>query len=210
MLCLSISVNKCSNTSREYKHNIVALNDTIKYYQDKNGNLVATKLAFESDIKTLELLNKDLYDQIDSMNLNPKVVNQIIYVGGEIENPVQDTSYVVNPDTISKGFTKEFDFNNKYRILEGNVDYHNDSLGIHITKDIMNFDYTLVMDEDSRIYVKSTNPYVKYKELSGFRLSTKKQKHWHFGPSITYGYDFIGKKHGLTVGGSVTYSLISW
>ena len=53
---LSTSVNRCSNTSDEYKHNIEALKDTIKYYQDKNGNLVATKLAFESDIKTLKTL----------------------------------------------------------------------------------------------------------------------------------------------------------
>ena len=58
---LSVSVNRCSNTSWEYKHNIEALKYTIKYYQDKNGNLVATKLAFESDIKTLKLLNKSLY-----------------------------------------------------------------------------------------------------------------------------------------------------
>lgn len=210
MLCLSISVNKCSNTSREYKHNIEALNDTIKYYQDKNGNLVATKLAFESDIKTLELLNKDLYDQIDSMNLNPKVVQQIIYVGGEIENPVQDTSYVVNPDTISKGFTKEFDFNNKYRILEGNVDYHNDSLGVHITKDIMNFDYTLVMDEDSRIYVKSTNPYVKYNEISGFTVPKQRNKRWNIGPAIHGGYDPINKNWSISAGVSITFGLIQW
>ena len=61
---LCISINKCSNTSGEYKHNIEALKDTIKYYQDKNGNLVATKLAFESDIKTLKLLNEDLPSNI--------------------------------------------------------------------------------------------------------------------------------------------------
>ena len=60
---LNVSVNKCSNVSNEYKHNIEALNDTIKYYQDKNGNLVATKLAFESDINTLKFLNEDLYNQ---------------------------------------------------------------------------------------------------------------------------------------------------
>ena len=175
MLCLSISVNKCSNTSREYKHNIEALNDTIKYYQDKNGNLVATKLAFESDIKTLKLLNKDLYDQIDSMNLNPKVVQQIIYVGGEIENPGQDTSYVVNPDTISKGFTKEFD-----------------------------------LDEDSRIYVKSTNPYVKYNEISGFTVPKQRNKRWNIGPAIHGGYDPINKNWSISAGVSITFGLIQW
>ena len=62
--CLSSAVKQCSDTRFEYKNNIAALNDTIRYYQDKNGNLVATKLAFESDINTLKLLNEDLYNQI--------------------------------------------------------------------------------------------------------------------------------------------------
>ena len=207
---LSISVNRCTDVSREYKHNIEALNDTIKYYQDKNGNLVATKLAFESDIKTLKLLNRDLYDQIDSMKLNPKVVTQIITIGGEIENPQQDTAYVVTHDTIYKGFTKEFDFNNKYRVLEGNVDYHNDSLGIHITKDVMYFDYTLAMDKDARIYVKSTNPYVKYNEISGFTVPKQKKKRWNIGPAIHGGYDPFNKNWSVSAGISVTYGLIQW
>ena len=207
---LSVSVNRCTDVSREYKHNLEALNDTIKYYQDKNGNLVATKLAFESDIKTLELLNKDLYDQIDSMKLNPKTVAQIITIGGEIENPQQDTAYIVKYDTISKGFNKDFDFNNKYRTLEGNVDYHNDSLGIHITKDVINFDYTLAMDKDARIYVKSTNPYVKYNEISGFTVPKQKKKRWNIGPSINGGYDPINKNWSASIGISFTYGLIQW
>jgi hypothetical protein len=207
---LSVSVNRCSDVSREYKHNLEALNDTIKYYQDKNGNLVATKLAFESDIKTLKLLNEDLYNQIDSMKLNPKTVTQIITIGGEIENPQQDTAYVVTHDTIYKGFTKDFDFNNKYRLLEGNVDYHNDSLGIHITKDVMYFDYTLAMDKDARIYVKSTNPYVKYNEISGFTVPKQKTKRWNIGPSINGGYDIINRNWSVSAGISVTYGLIQW
>ena len=207
---LSISVNRCTDVSREYKHNLEALNDTIKYYQDKNGNLVATKLAFESDIKTLKLLNEDLYNQIDSMKLNPKTVTQIITIGGEIENPQKDTAYVVTHDTIYKGFTKEFDFNNNYRALEGNVDYHNDSLGIHITKDVMYFDYTLAMDKDARIYVKSTNPYVKYNEISGFTVPKQKTKRWNIGPSINGGYDIVNRNWSVSAGISVTYGLIQW
>lgn len=211
LLCgaLCISINKCSSTSGEYKHNIEALKDTIRYYQDKNGNLVATKLAFESDINTLKVLNEDLYNQIDSMKLNPNVVNQIIYVGGEIENPQNDTSFVVNPDTLSKGFTKDFEFNNKYRVLEGNVDYHADSLGVHITKDITYFDYTVVMDDDARIYVKSTNPYVKYNEITGFTVPQPKRQWTTFviGPSIGYSYDIQHHKFGPTVGLQLTWGL---
>ena len=210
LLSLSVAVEKCSDTKGEYKHNIEALKDTIKYYQDKNGNLVATKLAFESDINTLKLLNEDLYNQIDSLKLNKNQVSQIVYVDGQIINHPKDTAYVITHDTISKGFRHDFNFNNNYRILEGNVNYMNDSLGLNITKDIVKFDYTLAIDKDSRIYVKSTNPYVTYNEISGFTLPKEKKKRWYTGPAVGYGYDPINNRGALTIGWTVGYGLITW
>ena len=211
MACaLSASISRCSSVSREYKHNINALNDTIKYYQDKNGNLVATKLAFESDINMLQKLNKDLYDQIDSLKLKKNNVAQIIYVGGEIENPKKDTAYVVEHDTIYKGFSKDFNFNDQYRKLEGNVNYQNDSLGISIDKDVTYFDYTVAMDKDARIYIKSSNPYVKYNEITGFTIPKQRQKRWSLGPSVNFGYDPIQNKPSASVGISLNYGIIKW
>jgi len=211
LLCvlLSFSIQKCSNANNEYKNNIEALNDTIKYYQDKNGNLVATKLAFESDVNTLKLLNKDLYKEIEDLKLK-KSVSSIVYIEGNIENPKQDTSYIVKYDTISKGFNKYFDFNNEYRVLEGNVKYENDSLGIFINKDIINFNYSVGIDKDNNIYVKSTNPYVKYNEISGFRVSQPKKTYWSIGPSINFGYDPIQNKPSFNIGVSLNYSLIKF
>ena len=204
---LHISVNKYSNVSNEYKHNIEALNDTIKYYQDKNGNLVATKLAFESDINTLKLLNKTLYDQIDSLKLSHKNVSQIVYVNGSIDNGEKDTIYKVLHDTISRGFYKEFNFNNKYRLLEGNVNYKNDSLGININKDIVNFDYTIAIDKNSRIYIKSSNPYVKYNEISGFTLPNERQKHWSLDAFGNFSYSPTDNDRFYDIGVSLGYSL---
>lgn len=210
MCALSASVSKCSSVSKEYKHNINALNDTIKYYQDKHGNLVATKLAFESDVNMLKNLNRDLYDQIDSLKLKKNKVAQIIYVEGEIENPERDTAYIIQHDTISKGFSKDFNFNDQYRKLEGNVNYQNDSLGVFINKDIIYFDYTLAMDKDAKIYMKSTNPYVKYNEMSGFTVPKQKQKRWSLGPSINFGYDPFQGKPSASVGISLNYGIIKW
>jgi hypothetical protein len=207
---LSVSVDRCSKVSKEYKHNLEALNDTIKYYQDANGNLVAKKLAFESDINTLKLLNEDLYNQIDSLKLKKNNVTQIFYVDGQISNPEKDTTYIVQHDTISRGFSKDFNFNNKYRILEGNVNYKQDSLGINIKKDIINFDYTLALDKDNNIYVKSTNPYVKYNEITGFTLPKEKRKRWNIGPSISFGYDPVNNRPGVTGGISLSYGIIQW
>ena len=204
---LCMSINRCSNVSGEYKHNIEALTDTIKYYQDKNGNLVATKLAFESDIKTLKLLNKDLYNQIDSLKLKKDKVKEVIIIKGEVDNGQKDSSYTIKHDTIVKGFDKDFNFNNKYRVLEGNVNYQNDKLHISINKDITYFDYTIAMDKDSKLYIKSTNPYVQYNEITGFTLPTVKKKKTALviGPSVGYDYSINEKKFSPTIGINVTW-----
>ena len=76
-----------------------------------------------------------------------------------------------------------------------------------ITKDIINFDYTVGMDKNNNIYVKSTNPYVKYNEISGFRISQPKKTHWSIGPSINIGYDPINLKPSFSIGASINYSL---
>lgn len=191
-------------------NNIEALNDTIKYYQDKNGNLVATKLAFESDINTLKKLNEYLYNQIDSMKIKKKDVDKIIYVEGSIENDKNDTTFIVKHDTISSGFDKQFAFNNEYRTLEGNVRYRNDSLNVIIDKDIVNFDYTVIFDKNNRISIKSTNPYVRYTEISGFTIPKERQKRWSLGPSISYGYDPFMKKQSASIGISLNYGIFKW
>jgi len=206
---LSFSVNKCSNVQSEYKNNIEALNDTIRYYQDKNGNLVATKLAFESDIKTLKLLNEDLYNKIKDLKAKGNVTHTT-YFEGIIENPEQDTAYVVMHDTINKGFRKDFAFNNEYRRLEGNVSYQNDTVGVHIDKDEVEFDYTVAMDEKNNIYITSTNPYVKYNQITGFQIPKPKKKHWFAGPSISGGYDPINNRGTFNIGVSVGYGLFQW
>lgn len=208
LLCgLSMAVNKCQNVSKEYRNNIEALNDTIHYLQDKNGNLVATKLAFESDIKTLKLLNEDLYNEIDNLKLKNKIDN-VTYFTGVIDNPEQDTLYIVSHDTISQGFSKDFAFNNEYRTLEGNVNYQNDTVGVSINKDQVKFDYTVAMDKDNHIYIKSTNPYVSYSEITGFTVPKEKKKRFYTGPSISAGYDPIQNKPSLTIGWSVGWGLI--
>ena len=188
LMCLNFSISKCSNTSKEYKNNIEALTDTIKYYKDKNGNLVATKLGFESDINTLKILNKQLYDEIETLKLRKGNVKNIYHIEGVIDHGKNDTVYIVKNDSINRGFYRTFNFNNDFRTLEGNISYIPDSLKFNIEKDYIKFDYTLVMDKNNKIYIKSDNPYVKYNEISGFTIQKEKKTHWSLGPSINWGF----------------------
>lgn len=204
--CLSFSVSKCSDARLEYKNNIEALNDTVRYYQDKNGNLVATKRAFEAELKDLKLLNEDLYNEIKSLKAKGNVTSGV-HFSGVVENSPQDTTYIVSYDTISRGFYKDFAFNNEYRVLEGNVSYQNDIVGVKITKDQMFFDYIVVIDDKNNIMIRSTNPYIKYNEISGFQIPKPKDKRWSFGAFANYGYNPSNRDQYIDIGMSLDYSL---
>jgi len=204
--CLSTAVRRCSDTRSEYKNNIAALNDTIKYYQDKNGNLVATKLAFESDIKTLKSLNEELYNQLKDLKAKGNITSGTLF-SGVIENPTQDTTWIVKHDTIIKGFNKMFEFDNDYRLLEGIVSYQSDTIGINIIKDQVVFDYVVAIDDKNNIMIKSSNPYVKYNQITGFQLPKEKQKHWSLGVFGKFGWEPVNNDNYSDLGIRMDYHL---
>ena len=206
---LSISINKCSNEKVRYKNNIIALHDTIRYYETDNGDMAATIRGFEAELKEVKLLNKELYERVK--NLKPKGdVTNATYFTGVIDNPQRDTTYVIEHDTISQGFKKDFAFNDEYRILEGNVTYEEDTLGVNIEKDQVQFDYTVAMDDKNNIMIHSSNPYVKFNEMTGFQIPTPKRKRWSLGPAVNFGYDPIQGKFAPSIGISLNYGIFQW
>ena len=209
LLALGTSIRSCQDMNRQYQNNLIALNDTIHYYEAKNGDLVATIRGFETDLKTLKLLNEDLYEKVNNLDAKGNVTNAT-YFTGVIEHEKHDTTYVVKHDTINNGFKKNFEFDNEYRILEGNVSYENDTIGVNIDKDQVMFDYTVAMDNKNNIMIHSSNPYVKFNEITGFQLPKQKQKRWSLGPSINFGYDPIQNKGSMNVGISLNYGIIQW
>ena len=209
LIFLSISVNKCQDTRRQYINNIKALNDTIHYYKNKNGDMVATIRGFESDLKTLELLNEDLCNYIDELEMKGKA-NSAVHFEGSVSMPEVDTVYIVDRDTIYKGFDHNFNFNDQYRTLEGNVSYKDDSLGVKISKDVVNFDYTVGIDNKNNIYISSKNPYVKYESITGFQVPKPRNKRFSLGPSVNFGYDPIQNKPSFSVGVSLNYGIIKF
>jgi hypothetical protein len=105
LLCFVI-FKQCNNVNEikdAYSNNITALYDTVSYYKTKTGDLVATKTVFETNIKELKKLNESLYTEIKDL----KIKNEVLlgaHINGEIENPQNDTVYIVKSDTINKGF----------------------------------------------------------------------------------------------------------
>lgn len=196
---ISLAVNKCSYYRNVNDNNIIALTDSIKYYKGKLGNEVASKTMIESDYKNLQSINDSLYRLIESI----KVKNPDVVVGSDvtIDNGNHDTIWITTANEISsKSIYRKFDFSNQFRELSGQVNYTNDTLGLHIEKDKVQFQYALAI-KDNKVYMTSDNPYVKFSSITGLEIpKEKKVKKFGIGPVIYGGYGNKGWNYGIGIG----------
>lgn len=196
---ITLSINKCTYYKNVNDKNIIALTDSVNYYKGKYGNEVAKKTMIETDCKNLQIINDSLYRMIQSM----QVKKPDIVIGGStsIDNGKHDTVYIPTVTEItSKNIYRKFDFSNQYRELTGNVSYTNDTLGLYIEKDIMQFKYALAI-KDNVVYMTSDNPYVKFNSITGLKIpKQKKEKKFGIGPSVFGGYSNKGFVYGIGIG----------
>lgn len=204
---ITLSINKCTYYKNVNDKNIIALTDSVNYYKGKYGNEVAKKTMIEADYNNLQNINDSLYRMIQSM----QVKKPDIVIGGSssIDNGKHDTVWVPTVTEItSKNIYRKFDFSNQYRELTGNVSYTNDTLGLHIEKDIMQFKYALAV-KDNVVYMTSDNPYVKFNSITGLTIpKQKKEKKFGIGPSVFGGYSNKGFVYGIGIG--LQYNLINF
>lgn len=204
---ITLSINKCTYYKNVNDKNIIALTDSVNYYKGKYGNEVAKKTMIETDCKNLQNINDSLYRMIQSM----QVKKPDIVIGGStsIDNGKHDTVYIPTVTEItSKNIYRKFDFSNQYRELTGNVSYTNDTLGLHIEKDIMQFKYALAV-KDNVVYMTSDNPYVKFNSITGLTIPKQnKEKKFGIGPSVFGGYSNKGFVYGIGIG--LQYNFINF
>ena len=201
------SINKCTYYKNVNDKNIIALTDSVNYYKGKYGNEVAKKTMIETDCKNLQIINDSLYRMIQSM----QVKKPDIVIGGStsIDNGKHDTVYIPTVTEItSKNIYRKFDFSNQYRELTGHVSYTNDTLGLYIEKDRMQFKYALAV-KDNVVYMTSDNPYVKFNSITGLTIpKQKKEKKFGIGPSVFGGYSNKGFVYGIGIG--LQYNFINF
>lgn len=204
---MTLSINKCTYYKNVNDKNIIALTDSVKYYKGKYGNEVAKKTMIETDCKNLQIINDSLYRMIQSMQV--KKPDMVIGGSSSIDNGKHDTVWIPTVTEItSKNIYRKFDFSNQYRELTGNVSYTNDTLGLHIEKDIMQFKYALAV-KDNVVYMTSDNPYVKFNSITGLTIpKQKKEKKFGIGPSVFGGYSNKGFVYGIGIG--LQYNLINF
>lgn len=189
-----ISMQRCSIMKHNYdtvQNNIVALTDSIEYYECKTGELVAQKTMLIGEIKDLkESHSKELnclYDDLNSMKR--KNAQMAAQLKGFIDNPVKDTIWKYDTIKFEKSLIQPFDFSDKWRILSGNITLKDDTIGLNIKEDQVFFDYTIAI-EDGCIYIKSDNPYVKYDYVTAIQEQQNKPKHWNIGFQAGFGFQY--------------------
>lgn len=203
MVCWAItSMRSCTNQVNENKlleHNIEALSSEAELYKGKNGELIYQQQILIGDMNTLKIANENLYKRIKSMEV--KNAEQALRIEGLIRNPQRDTVWQINNDTIyidrNLNITRNFDFSNKWRTLNGNVFLADGNLGLNIDNDLIRFDYTAVFN-DGQLYITSDNPYVQYNNITGIQVPKQRKKRWNLGIYGGFGvhYDISSKRFG--------------
>jgi hypothetical protein len=221
------------------KQNIFSLNDSLRTYRDKTGQIVHEKGALISEKKELEKLNKELAKEIKYLKDNPLVVIKTVV------KVVHDTTYV-EIKTGNKGkwvgnkFTQNFKWNlnenyslGNSRIIEGNFDVYVDSLfklstsKMKLTKDELSMGLSTGLTENKdgllEIFVKSEYPGFAVSSLDGALIDPKKSdvlkkyfppKRWGLGIYSGYGVcvnpTTLNSVIGVQIGVGLQYNIIQW
>lgn len=220
------------------KQNITALNDSIRTYKDKNGQLVYEKAAFISENGDLKKLNKELDDEIKYLKDHPlvviktviKIVHDTVFVPVKVGGPV-----ILKDGSVSRNLTwnldKEFSKGN-YRKLGGDLDVIVDSnlnltsSPMHITTDELGLSLTTGLTENGdflEIFVKSPYPGFTPTSINGSLIDPKKSevlkryfppKKWAVGIYGGYGIYFDPRSfdigNGVLLGVGVQYNILQW
>ena len=106
LILLMRSCGPSESTVTTLTQNVKALNDSIRTYKDRNGQLVFQKGALISDIKGLKDLNKDLADEVKYLKDHPlvviktviKIVHDTVYIPVQIGEPTWNLDGSVSRD----------------------------------------------------------------------------------------------------------------
>lgn len=221
-----ITFTQC-NAKKDYKqkvqmerNNIEALGDSVRYYENKAGQLTAEKMALQTSEKRLEKLNTELKQELEKEEDN---VEYLTKINAELK---ADTTQADSTNTteLESGEWK-FDWNLSRqgdqwkRVLEGYTEFKIDSTGIpynpntQITKDLLNLSIiTGIRDDDGKkqIFVRSTYPNLNITNIQGAILEQprleRKPSRFGIGPSLGGGYTLDGFQP--FVGITLNYNLI--
>lgn len=204
--------------------NIEAINDEVSVVENKVGELVSEKMAFQSTKKQLMSLNAELAQELNNQKGKVSQLTQTI-AQLEGETGDVDTTEVTEIGLNTYKYTWEkVESGDKWsKILEGYFVIEADStvkptlLENKITKDALKMEIitgVTTKDDKKIIFVRSTYPNLTFTEINGAIIEeryerTENKSRWGIGLGIGYGINSSGKTSPVIMGG-ITYDFIQF
>lgn len=215
--------------TRNY-NNLKASQDTIKFERNKNGELVAIKLAYEYDINTLTAQNKEIIAEFQkSLGLNKdlKGVNSLLRAEIKLKDSIINarssvTSKSDSTATITISDEKNWDKYN-WRKFNGSIDIlRNKKTGnIKVLSNKFNFEQGIelkaaIINEDgvNKLKITSPSPGVLFTNIENINLvndklnqKPEKKSGWSLGVGVGYGIN-LNNNQVVSIGPSINVGLI--
>lgn len=201
--------------------NVAALNDTIHSVKLLNGELLQSKKSLILGLK--ELREYTDIKESEVLEIQRKLDAKVQYIAklegeAKVENIVTKTDSVVIVDSTTHRY--HFSDSTQYYDIKGTntVDFTKDESVTVIDSLRMPVDLTVgLTKEDWTIFVKSSNPYVAFNNITGANLNKKdylKRDRFSLSVGLDFGiqYNLIHKTFdvGPTFGLQVNYIIVSF
>lgn len=201
-----ICIRQCTNImtiKKQTENNINALTDSVRHYKTVADDIAASKTLLIGDISLLKKTNDSLYRKVKELGI--KKPSQVVYIKGNVDNGRKDTIWKYRPSLPSQ---HHFDFSDKWRELSGNVALKDSTMTMSIDRDIVHIDFTTAI-KDNRLYISSSNPYVRFNDIQGIVIPKQRQRHWHIGPyvGVSISTDAVIRP---AIGVGLSYSILSF
>lgn len=207
---LQSELDNTKKTAAIQYNNLLAVNDSVRYYKNENGTLIAEKRSFVYDIKEFEnkyaTLSKEYANQLD---LNGKLdkTNSLLKAQIQINNSINTNPTVVMTDTNTVfNFNKFDEFGNgNNRTFTGLVKFkfENKAYKIQESKfDIsQNVNLYAAIEEVNgykQVRIASTYPGLNVNSIENINLinnklneKTPKKDRWMLGVGVGYGMSLV-------------------
>jgi hypothetical protein len=215
--------------NRNY-NNLKASQDTIKFERNKNGDLVAIKLAYEFDINTLTAENKKVigeYQKALGLNKNLKGVNSLLRAEIKLKDSIINaqssvTSTSDSTATITISDEKNWDKYN-WRKFNGTVDIlrNKKTNNIKVVSSKFSFEQGIelkaaIINEDgiNKLKITSASPNVSFTNIENINLvndklnqKLEKKSGWSIGVGVGYGIN-LNSDQVVNIGPSINVGLM--
>ena len=223
-IALLMSTTCTSQRNHELETNIRALNDSVKTYQLKNGELMYEKQGYILKVEELEQYIGVQEKEVKDIERRLKsALATISRLEGQIhaDSITMHDSVYVTPDSTVHIY---FDYADDWLALDGVTSYGLRTGLASTTLDCMHMQLPLKvgMAEDNQWFATTPNPYVTFTTVEGANLQQAKPKRWCLsiqagvggllGWGISGGQDGIVRSGwilggGFYVGAGVSYKL---